>query len=81
MEISGKKLIHLFRDEVERSFQGEISRVEYSKRICQSHCGLTDSLLSVQGPHPLTDRPSDLVRRVFLNEMHALDLNLGLRWP
>ena len=51
-----------------------MSGVEYSKRICQSHCGLTDSLLSAQGPHPLSDRLSDLVRRVFLNEMHTLDL-------
>src|SRR5215469_5266472 len=34
-----------------------------------------------QRPHPVGDGPPDLVRRVFLDEMHTLYRHLGLRWP
>jgi hypothetical protein len=77
----GQETDSSFPNEVELLFQREMSGVEYLKRICQSHCALTDSLQSAQGPHPLSDRLSDLVRRIFLNEMHTLDRNLGLRRP
>ena len=79
--ILGKKLIHLSSMKIELLFQGEMSGVEHSKRICQSHYGLADSLMSAQGPHPLSDRLSDLVRRIFLNEMHTLDSDFSLRRP
>src|SRR5262249_34507979 len=34
---------------------------------------------SAQRPHPASDGPPDLVRRIFLDEMHPLDRHLGLR--
>src|SRR5215469_955392 len=36
---------------------------------------------SAQRPHPASDGPPDLVRRIFLNEMYPRDRDLGLRWP
>ena len=36
---------------------------------------------SDQPSHPLDDGLSDVVRRIFLNEMEPRDLHLGLRWP
>src|SRR5215467_3598766 len=36
---------------------------------------------SAQRPYPAGDGPSDLVRRIFLNEMDARHRLLGQRWP
>jgi hypothetical protein len=36
---------------------------------------------SAQRPHPAGDGPSDLIGRIFLEEMDSRDRRLGLRWP
>src|SRR5262249_28046560 len=36
---------------------------------------------TTQRPHPVGDRPPDLVRRIFLNEMDPRNRLLGQRWP